>query len=62
MRSAGHVLLFYLSTVSSLSYGMPNRDQATSADNNTNYQPLDFATDVSLQVAKRSNNLLLTYT
>jgi hypothetical protein len=31
----------------------PNRDQATSADNNTNYQPLDFATDVSPHAAKR---------
>lgn len=30
-----------------------NRDHATSADNNTNYQHLDFATDVSLYAAKR---------
>lgn len=29
-----------------------NRDKATSADNNANYQPLDFATDVSTHTAK----------
>jgi hypothetical protein len=50
MRSAGYVLLFYLSIVKLIE---PNRDQATSADNSTNYRPLDFATDVSLHAAKR---------
>ncbi len=39
--------------LSSLSYNSPNRDQATSTDNNTHYQPLDFATDVSPHAAKR---------
>jgi hypothetical protein len=47
-----YALLFYLLTASSLSHNTLNRDQATSADKNTNYQPLDFATDVSLQAAK----------
>lgn len=56
MRSAGYVLPFYLSTFSSLSYYVPNRDQATSADNNTNHQPLDFATDVSLHAAERPSD------
>lgn len=40
-------------TVSSLSYDSPNRDQATSADNSADYQPLDFATDVRLCTVKR---------
>ena len=53
MKSAGYVLLFHLSTVSLLSYNTLNRDQATSADNNASYRPLDFATDVSLHAANR---------
>lgn len=36
-----------------IEFKYPNRDQSTSADNNTNYQHLDFATDVSPHAAKR---------
>ena len=32
---------------------LPNRDQATSAHNIADHQPLDFATDVRLRAAKR---------
>ena len=41
-----------------MSCDSPNRDQATSADNSADYQPLDFATDVRLCTAKSPPSLL----
>jgi hypothetical protein len=43
-------LYFSLLANSSLRCGSSNRDQATSGDENMNYQPLDFATDVRICV------------